>query len=99
MVGNCACPEFCQFLDHNDPLCEVCEQMEFIDESGQPRSDQDVQEAINTVIQIMIKQPTVLPLFTVHAGIIVDCLHELQGYRALVKKLKAQKEQVNETGA
>ena len=24
MVGNCACPEFCQFLDHNDPLCMEC---------------------------------------------------------------------------
>ena len=24
MLGNCACPEFCQYLDHNDPLCEVC---------------------------------------------------------------------------
>jgi len=29
-VGNCACPEFCQFLDHNDPLCEVCEWTIFV---------------------------------------------------------------------
>ena len=24
MLGNCACAEFCEYLDHNDPLCTEC---------------------------------------------------------------------------
>jgi len=65
--------------------------MEIIDRIGQPRSDEELQEAIDACKQIMIKQPLVLPLFTVHAGIIVNCLQELQVYRALIAKLKAEK--------
>lgn len=57
--------------------------MEIIDKSGQPRSNEDLQEAVDVVKQIMIKQPFVLPLFTIHAGIILDCLEELQGQRKL----------------
>ena len=53
-----------------------------IDRTGQPRRNEEIQEAIDAVLQIMIKQPLVLPLFTVHAGIILDCLRELQDRRA-----------------
>jgi hypothetical protein len=24
ITGNCACPEYCQWLDHNDILCKGC---------------------------------------------------------------------------
>lgn len=65
--------------------------MEFIDDSGKPRSDEDLEEALRAVMTIMVKHPTVLPIFTVHATIIMDCLRELQGFRSLVKKLKAEK--------
>ena len=66
--------------------------IDFIDESNKSRSDEDLQEAIDVVLQIMIKQPLVLPSFTVHAGIIIDCLHELQAYRRMIAKIKAEKE-------
>ena len=65
--------------------------MEIIDQTGQPRSDEELQEAIDVCKQIMIKQSLVLPLFTVHAGIIVNCLEELQAYRTLIAKLQAEK--------
>ena len=52
-----------------------------VDKTGQPRSDRELQEAIDCVKELMIKQPLVLPLFTVHAGIIHDCLLELQKRR------------------
>ena len=55
--------------------------MDIVDKTGQPRSDEDVQDALDAVNQIMVKQPMVLPLFTVHAGIIRDCLKELQERR------------------
>ena len=62
-----------------------------IDMSGQPRSDEDLQEAIDVCKQIMIKQPLVLPLFTVHAGIIVNCLEELQMMRRLLAEAKQKR--------
>lgn len=65
--------------------------MEMRDESGQPRSDEDLQEAIDCVKQIMVKQSTVLPLFTVHAGIILDCLQELQTFRKLLEEARRKR--------
>lgn len=64
---------------------------EMIDKSGQPRSDEELQEAIDACKQIMIKQPLVLPLFTVHAGIIVNCLEELQMMRRLLAEAKRKR--------
>lgn len=72
--------------------------MEIIDKSGQPRMDEDIQEAIEAVGQIMAKQPLVLPLFTIHAGIILDGLRELQRYRKIIaeaRKAKQEKEAKN----
>lgn len=54
---------------------------EMVDKTGEPRSDKDLQDAISCINEIMIKHPTVLPLLTVHAGIIRDCLLELQERR------------------
>ena len=63
--------------------------MEFVDKTGQPRSDEELQEAIHCVEVIMVKHSLVLPLFTVHAGTIRACLLELQLLR---KKLRALKD-------
>ena len=51
------------------------------DKTGEPRSDEEVQEAIDCVTTIMVKHATVLPFFTVHALLILDCLRELQQRR------------------
>lgn len=55
--------------------------MGMVDMSGTPRSDEEIQEAIDAVKIIMVKHSTVLPLFTVHALLILDCLRELQNRR------------------
>ena len=52
-----------------------------IDESGKPRSDKDLQEAIDCINVVMVKHATVLPILTVHAGVIRDCLIELKQRR------------------
>lgn len=49
-----------------------------VDKTGEPRSDEELQEAIDCITTIMVKHPTVLPLLTVHALTIRDCLLELQ---------------------
>jgi len=54
-----------------------------IDKTGEPRSDEELQEAIDACKEIIVKHTLVLPLFTVHAGIIMDCLRELQRMRKL----------------
>jgi len=59
-----------------------------VDKSGEPRTDKELEEALQCVREIMVKQPLVLPLFTVHAGIIMDCLQELRIRRALEGKLQ-----------
>jgi len=55
--------------------------MGMVDKTGQPRSDKDIQEAIGAVKECIIKHAIVLPLFTLHAGMILDCLRELQQWR------------------
>lgn len=55
--------------------------MGMIDMSGQPRTDEDLQDAIDCINTVMVKHPSVLPLLTVHAGIIRGCLLELQERR------------------
>lgn len=54
---------------------------EMIDMTGQPRSDEDLQDAIDCINTIMVKHPMVLPLLTIHGGIIRSCLLELQERR------------------
>jgi hypothetical protein len=61
--------------------------MGIIDRTGQPRSDEELQEAYDAVTQILIKQPLVLPLFTVHGLIIRDALLEL-----MVRRIKEEAE-------
>ena len=55
--------------------------MSMMDMTGQPRSDEELQEAIDCITTIMVKHSTVLPFLTVHALLIRDCLKELQERR------------------
>lgn len=52
------------------------------DRTGLPRTDREIEEAIDAVKECMIKFPLALPLFTVHAGIIKNGLEELLERRA-----------------
>lgn len=65
--------------------------MEVIDKTGQSRDDEELQEAINCVRTIMVKHSTVLPFFTVHALLILDCLQELQKLRQLLKEVREKR--------
>ncbi len=62
-----------------------------VDMTGQPRSDEDLQDAINAVTEIVVKHAMVSPLFTVHAGIIRDCLLELQAMRKLLEEARRKR--------
>ncbi len=63
------------------------------DLSGQPRSDADLQEAIDTVKKQMISRSIENPMLEVMLPTILECLVELQGFRELVKKIKAKQNQ------
>ena len=62
-----------------------------IDKTGEPRSDEELQEAIDCVKTIMVKQPTVLPFFAVHALLILNCLEELQNLRRMLKEARRKR--------
>ena len=66
--------------------------IDMIDMTGQPDSDKDLQDAIDCITTVMIKHPTVLPLLTVHAGLIRRCLLELQRIRSLLKQARETRE-------
>ena len=61
-----------------------------IDRTGEPRDNDEIEEAISAVETIMVRHATVLPLFTVHAGIIRDCLFELK-VRRLKESIEEEK--------
>ncbi|MBA7701083.1 hypothetical protein ES703_109814 [subsurface metagenome] len=64
---------------------------EMIDKTGEPRSDEELQEAIDCVKEIMVKHSTILPLFTVHALLILNCLEELQNLRRMLKEARKRR--------
>ncbi|GAJ20901.1 unnamed protein product [marine sediment metagenome] len=70
-----------------------------VDKTGQPRSDEELQEAIDACKQIMVKQSLVLPLFTVHAGIIINCLEELQHLRRMLAEARRKRLEQSEEKA
>ncbi len=55
--------------------------MGMVDMTGRPRSDEELQEAIDCITTIMVKHATVLPMLTVNALCIRNCLQELQQRR------------------
>ena len=65
--------------------------MEVIDKTGQPRSDEELQEAIDCVKTVMVKHPLVLPFFAVHALTILNCLEELQVMRRLLEEARKRR--------
>jgi len=70
--------------------------MGMVDMTGEPRSDEDLQDAIDCINEIMVKHPLVLPLLTTHAGIIRDCLLELQRMRGLLQQAKEKRREGGE---
>jgi len=52
--------------------------MAMMDMTGKPRSDEDLQDAIDCITVIAVKHPLVLPMLTVNVCNIRDCLAELQ---------------------
>ena len=58
--------------------------MGMIDMSGEPRSDEELDEAIHCIEVIMVKHMLVLPFLTVHALTIRDCLLELKLMRKVM---------------
>lgn len=66
--------------------------VEFIDKTGQPISDDDLKEALHAVENVMVKNMLSVPpelatvLLTIRAA-----LKELLGLRALIARLKKEK--------
>lgn len=60
------------------------------DLTGTPRSDEDLQEALEVVTKEMISRTPGNPELKVMLPTIIECLRELQGFRELVKKIKAK---------
>ena len=52
-----------------------------IDRTGQPRTDEEIDEAINCIETVVIKHAIVIPTLTVQESTIRDCLIELRGGR------------------
>ncbi len=62
------------------------------DLTGTPRSDEDLQEAVQVVQRALqnILVPDTPNELRVMFPTILECLEELQGFRELVKKIKAK---------
>jgi hypothetical protein len=54
------------------------------DRTGQPVNERELDDAIHAVETILLKQPTVLPLFTVNGMAIRRALLELKAIREIV---------------
>jgi len=66
-----------------------------VDMTGKPRSDEELQESIDCIEVIMVRHATVLPLLTIHAGSLRDCLYELQA-RRFYSELEKESSRVSE---
>jgi len=62
-----------------------------IDMTGKPRSDEDLQEAIDVCKEIAIKHSLVLPILTIHIMDIINLLEELQALRRLLAEARAKR--------
>ena len=66
--------------------------VEFIDKTGQPRSDDNLKEALRAVENVMVKNMlSVPPELVTMLGTIRAALKELIGLRALIARLKKEK--------
>ena len=59
------------------------------DLTGQLRSDQDLQEALDAATREMVSRSMGNPELKVMLPTIIECLRELQDFRKLVKKIKS----------
>jgi len=64
------------------------------DLSGTPRSDNELQDAVDAVVkEFSSMNPTMSHEIMLVFPTIMDCLKELQGFRELVRKIKAKQNQ------
>jgi hypothetical protein len=67
--------------------------IEFIDQTGQPTTEDDIKESLRAVENVMVKDMLkVPPELAVQLGTIIRALKELIGFKQLIKKLKKEKE-------
>jgi len=66
--------------------------IDFIDRTGEPVSDEDIQESINCMKTVMIKHATTLPIVTLQAATIIHALEELKAYRKLIREHNRDRE-------
>lgn len=66
--------------------------LNFTDKTGEPRSDEDLQEAIDVITMVAVKYPMAIPPLTVNLGNIRDCLKELQHLRKIIAKIKTERD-------
>ena len=69
-----------------------------VDMSGQARSDEELQEAIDCIKTVMLKHSLVLPMLTVNSGTILNCLEELKAYRLMLKEARKHRESMGSSG-
>ena len=61
--------------------------IDIIDESGKPRSDADIQEAIDLLTKIMVtSRMTADPELVVMVPTLLDLLREMQSIRKMIQK-------------
>ena len=63
--------------------------LEFVDKSGEPRTDEEIREAIEAIKKDLVEGD--LSPLKIHYLVIVDGLTELLSYRELIAKLKEKK--------
>ncbi len=59
-----------------------------IDMTGKRRSDEDLQDAIDVIVGLMVKPPMEYPMLAVNLMSIRELLSELQALRKAIKKAK-----------
>jgi hypothetical protein len=69
--------------------------MEIIDKTGHPRSDEDLQEAIDVCAEVAVKHMAEIPILTLHIMDIISLLKELQAIRRLLAETREKKRGTN----
>ena len=68
-------------------------EVKFTDKTGQPRSDEDLQQAIDVCSQVAVKHTLEIPILTIHIMDIIALLKELQALRKLIADLREKKKE------
>ena len=63
-----------------------------VDMTGEPRSDEDLDEAISVCKEVAIKHTLAIPILTIHIMDIINQLEELKYIRGKLKEARAQRQ-------